>query len=97
VLDPVSFPDHLSRPREDPNLLLEPTSEPILLDLELITGLNVQPEPLGGAGITGETEGGVGGDGPLLVDDLVDPARVGAFCEAFRTPFESRDSRRSRR
>jgi len=67
VFDPVSFPDQLSRSREDPDVLLEPTFEPILLDLELRTGLKVRPELLGGAEIAEEAGRG---DGPLVVDDL---------------------------
>jgi len=56
------------------NLGFEAAVEAVFFDFEVVAGLEVEPEALGGAEVAGEAEGGVGGDGALAVDDLVDAA-----------------------
>jgi len=48
--------------------------EPVFLDLQVIAGLQVQPEPLAGAEVPGQPQRGIRGDAALAVDDLVDLA-----------------------
>lgn len=55
--------------------LVKGVAEPVALDFELVAALQVQPEPFAGAEVPGETQGRVGGDAALAVNDLVDPAR----------------------
>ncbi len=50
-------------------------TEIVLLDFEVEAGLEVEPEAVGGTEVASQAEGGVGGDSPLAVDDLVDPPR----------------------
>jgi hypothetical protein len=44
----------------------------VLLELKVVTGLQVEPEPVAGAEVAGQPERGVGGNPTLAVDDLVD-------------------------
>src|SRR5580658_115832 len=53
---------------------VELDAQPVFLDFQVIAGLQVQPEPLGGAEVPGQPQRGVRSDAPLAVDDLVDPA-----------------------
>lgn len=45
------------------------------LDPQFVALLQVQEEPLAHPPVAGQTQIGVGGDGALAQDDLVDPAR----------------------
>jgi S-adenosylmethionine synthetase len=53
--------------------VLQRAAQPVLFHLEVVAGLQVQPEPLRGAEVPGQAQRGVRGDAPLAVDDLVDP------------------------
>jgi len=53
--------------------LFEGGAKMVLLDLEVVAGLQVEPEPVGGAEVAGQAQRGVRGDASLAVDDLVDP------------------------
>src|SRR5215831_11085392 len=53
--------------------LLQRAAEPVLLHLQVIAGLQVDPEPLGGTEEPGQPQRRVGADPPLAVHDLVDP------------------------
>ena len=55
--------------------LVECGAEVVLLDLEVVAGLQVEPEPVGGAEVAGQPQRRVGGDPTVAVGDLVDPAR----------------------
>src|ERR1700722_17773018 len=48
-------------------------AESVLLGLQVIAGLQVQPEPLGSAEVPGQPQRGVRGDPALAVHDLVNP------------------------
>ena len=48
-------------------------ADPVLLGFQVVAGLQVQPEPLGGAEVPGQPQRGVRGDPALAVDDLVYP------------------------
>jgi hypothetical protein len=52
---------------------VELRAEPVFLDLQVVAGLQVYPESLGGAEVPGQPQRGVCGDAALAVDDLVDP------------------------
>jgi threonine synthase len=54
---------------------IEHRRQSVPLHFEVITALQVHPEPLGRAEEAGEAEGRIGADAPLAVDDLVDAAR----------------------
>ena len=54
--------------------LIEGGAEVVLLDLQVIAGLQVEPEPVSSGEVAGQAQGGVGGDAALAVNDLVDPA-----------------------
>jgi len=54
--------------------LVEGGPELVLLDLEVVSGLQVEPEAGARAEVAGKAQGGVRGDPALAVDDLVDPA-----------------------
>jgi len=56
--------------RADP---LQRISEPVFLDLQVIPGLQVDPEPLRGAEEPGQPQRRVRADAALAVHDLVDP------------------------
>jgi len=48
-------------------------AKPVLLGLQVITGLQVQPEPLGSAEVPGQPQRRVRSDAALAVHDLIDP------------------------
>ena len=54
--------------------LVEGGAEVVLLDLEVVAGLQVEPEPVGGAEVARQPQRGVGCDPALAVDDLIDPS-----------------------
>ena len=53
--------------------VVQRAAQPVLFHLEVVAGLQVQPEPLRSAEVPGQAQRGVRGDAPLAVDDLVDP------------------------
>jgi len=53
--------------------VIECASKAVLFDLEVVAGLKVEPEPVGGREEAGQPQRGVGRDPALAVDDLVDP------------------------
>jgi len=53
--------------------VVECRAKPVLLDLKVVAGLQVYPEPLRGAEVAGVPQGRVSADPALPVDDLVDP------------------------
>jgi hypothetical protein len=63
--------------RERPDFV-ECRAESVPCDLDVVTVLEVQPEALAGPEVPREPQGGVGGDAPFAVDDLVDSARGNA-------------------
>jgi hypothetical protein len=74
---------------------MERGAEPVLFDLQVVAGLQVQPEPLGGAEIPGQPQRGVRGNAVLAVDDLVDPPAGTSTALASRywlTPSGARNS-----
>ena len=62
-------------------------AQPVFLDLQVITGLQVHPEPLGGAEVPGQPQRGVRGNAALAVDDLVDPPGRDIYRLVRRTPM----------
>lgn len=52
---------------------VECVAEVVLLDLKVEAGLEVEPEPVGGAEVASQPERCVGSDPTLAVHDLVDP------------------------
>src|SRR3954452_8158932 len=54
---------------------VQPVAKSILLDLELVPDLKIEPEPLGCAEVLGQPQRGVRRDSPIAVNDLVDPPR----------------------
>jgi hypothetical protein len=56
------------------NLGLEAVAEAFLLHLQVVCGLEVDPEPIRGPEVARKPEGGVGRDGSKAVHDLIDPA-----------------------
>jgi len=61
---------------EAPDLPIEATGKALLLDFQVVVGLEVDPEGLRHAEELREPEGGVGGNRPLAKDDLIDASRV---------------------
>ena len=59
---------------EDEHLPRRPRPKAVALHVEIVGGLEIEPEPLRGAEEPGQAQGGVGRDRPLPVDDLVDAA-----------------------
>jgi hypothetical protein len=57
------------------DLVIESGSQPVLLDLKIVAGLEIHPKPLRGPEITGQTKRRIRGDGTLALDDLVDAPR----------------------
>ena len=57
------------------DLAPEPGAEAVLLNFQVIPGLKIHPIAIGQAEIEGKPQGGVGCDGSLAMNDLVDPAR----------------------
>ena len=55
--------------------LVEDGGEAVAFGLEVVAGLQVHPEPFGGAEVACEPEGGIGADATLAVHDLVDASR----------------------
>jgi hypothetical protein len=66
----------LARARED--FLFKPIAQSVPLYVKVVARLEVQPEPIRGAEVTGEPKGGVSGDGALAVDNLIDASRRNA-------------------
>ena len=69
--DPADL--HLLRAHH--HLTFQAFPEPLLLDLEIVAGLQVEPEPLRRTKIPGEPERGVCRDRPLTMYDLINPTR----------------------
>src|SRR3990167_2994921 len=65
----------LRRLRAHRHLALQPFPEPLLLNLEIVAGLQVEPEPLRRTKIPGEPGRGVCGNRPLTMYDLINPTR----------------------
>jgi hypothetical protein len=61
--------------RENSHLFRQSGSEMIPLHLEVVAGLEIQPEPIARAEIPRQTQGAIRADGPGAVHDLVDPSR----------------------
>ena len=76
--DSVGFNSSLASALKDSNFLLEARAKLVTLGLEIITSLQIQPELLSSAEIPREAERGIGRDGPLPVDNLVDAPRWNA-------------------
>ena len=57
------------------DITLQRGTEFVPLDLDVVTGLQVHPECLGGSEGAGEAQDRARGDAALAVDNLVDPAR----------------------
>src|SRR5687767_7164759 len=57
------------------HLLYKPVAEPVLLDFEVITDLEIEPESLGGPKVPSQSQAGICGDAAGAADDFVDPAR----------------------
>jgi len=55
--------------------LLESVTEMILLHLQVVAGLEIEPEAVAGAEVAGQAERGVSGHSPRAMHDLVDPTR----------------------
>jgi len=53
--------------------LIERGAEVVQANLDIEAGLQVEPEPVGGAEVAGQAQRGVGGDSAFAVNDLVDP------------------------
>src|SRR5437867_11543733 len=51
---------------------LQPGSKAVLLGFEIVTDLQVHPEPLGGAKVSRQPQGSVRSDRPLSVYDFID-------------------------
>jgi hypothetical protein len=64
-----------ARTSEDGDFFLEPAAKTILFDLQIVTGLKVQPETLGGTEVSRKAKRGVGCDRTLAMNDLVDSTR----------------------
>jgi len=54
--------------------VVEYAAEVVLFGLEVVSRLQVEPEPVGGREVSGQSQRGVCGDPALAVDDLVDPS-----------------------
>jgi hypothetical protein len=54
---------------------LEAVSKAVLFHLQIVSGLKIQPEPLACAKEPGQPQGGIRGDIPLPVNNLVDASR----------------------
>jgi hypothetical protein len=65
----------LTRSRKDGDFLPQPIAEPVPFDLQVVSRLQVQPEPLRGAEEARKTKCRVCRDGALSMDDLVDASR----------------------
>ena len=61
--------------RENLHFLCQSGSEMVPLDLEVVAGLQIQPEPITRAEITREPQSTIRADGPGAMHDLVDPPR----------------------
>ena len=65
----------LASMREDAHFFRQAISEMISLPLEVVAGLQIQPEPVTRAEIPREPQGAIRADGPGAMHDLVDPSR----------------------
>src|SRR5215210_2293301 len=54
------------------NLTIQPVTETILFDFEIIADLQIEPEALAHAKETRQAKGGISRDRPLPMNDLVD-------------------------
>ena len=54
------------------DFIFQPITEFHLMDLQVVVGLEVDPEAGGGAEVTGEPQGSIGGNGTLAVHDPAD-------------------------
>ncbi len=74
----------LTRPRKHRHFSLNPIAKPIFLNFQIIASLHVEPEAVSGPEVPGQSQGCISGDGPIAVDDLVDPSRryTEIFCKA---------------
>src|SRR5947207_12246493 len=54
------------------DLPFQAIAQPVLLDLEVVASLKVEPEPLGGAEVLRQPQRCVRRNGPVAVNDLVD-------------------------
>jgi hypothetical protein len=61
--------------RENSDLFRQSSSEMIALHLEVVAGLQIQPEPITRAEISREPQGAIRADAPGAMHDLVDPSR----------------------
>lgn len=55
--------------------LLKGVTEMILLDLEVVTNLEIEPEPVAGTEVSRQAKRGVGADPTGAMDDLIDATR----------------------
>lgn len=73
-----------SSPRacEHRDFLFDPITEAILLNFQIKSRLQVQPEPVASPEVPRQSQGGIGRDGPSTVDDLVDASK--RYAKVFR-------------
>jgi hypothetical protein len=71
----VSCNGGLAGMREDSHFFRQSGSEMIPLHLEVVAGLQIQPEPITRAEIPREPQGAIRADGSRAMHDLVDPSR----------------------
>ena len=65
-------------PAQYGHFLSQPTAQAIILDLQVVPGLKIQPKPGRRAEVAREPESRIGRDTSVSVHDLVDPARRNA-------------------
>jgi hypothetical protein len=60
---------------ENEDLAIEAITEAILLQFQVVMGLQIQPEPIGRLKVPRQSQRRVGGNRALPTDDFVDPPR----------------------
>ena len=64
----------LASPVENSNFLFKASPEVIALDLEVIAGLEIEPEPIARPEVACEAQCRVSANGPRAMHDLIDPS-----------------------